>query len=73
MASCAVWLQYAEEATLGTFWGNHELREHSLDHQPILQTVFIVIIGLGHYYTVRMTRIMVQDMRAENIAGAAGP
>ena len=54
-------------------WSNHGPREqHSLDPEPILQTVFIVIIGLGYYYTVRTTRIMVQDMRAENIAGAAG-
>jgi hypothetical protein len=31
---------------------------------PILQTVFIAVIGLGYYYTVRATWATVQEMRA---------
>jgi hypothetical protein len=40
---------------------------------PILQTIFIGVIGLGYYFTVRATRATVAEMRAEHTAGAAGP
>ena len=40
---------------------------------PILQTVFIAIIGLGYYYTVKATRATVQEMRAEHAAGGGRP
>ena len=39
---------------------------------PILQTVFIAVIGLGYYYTVRATWATVQEMRAEHAAGEDG-
>ena len=39
---------------------------------PILQTVFIAVIGLGYYYTVRATWATVAEMRAEHAAGEAG-
>jgi hypothetical protein len=35
---------------------------------PILQTVFIAVIGLGYYFTVRATWATVQEMRAEHAA-----
>jgi hypothetical protein len=40
---------------------------------PILQTVFIVVIGLGYYYTIRATQTMVQEMRTEHTAGGGRP
>jgi hypothetical protein len=40
---------------------------------PILQTVFIAVIGLGYYYTVRATWATVQEMRAEHAAGGGRP
>ena len=40
---------------------------------PILQTVFIVVIGLGYYFTVRATRATVGEMRAEHAAGGGRP
>ena len=40
---------------------------------PVLQTVFIVVIGLGYYYTVRATWATVQEMRAEHAAGGGRP
>lgn len=40
---------------------------------PILQTVFIAVIGLGYYFTVKATRETVEEMRAEHTAGEAGP
>jgi hypothetical protein len=40
---------------------------------PILQTVFIVVIGLGYYYTIRATQTMVREMRTEHIAGGGRP
>lgn len=40
---------------------------------PILQTVFIVVIGLGYYFTVRTTQTMVQEMRDEHLAGGGRP
>jgi hypothetical protein len=40
---------------------------------PILQSVFIAVIGLGYYYTVRATRATVQEMRAEHAAGGGRP
>jgi hypothetical protein len=39
---------------------------------PILQTVFIAVIGLGYYYTVRATWATAGEMRAEHAAGEAG-
>ena len=30
---------------------------------PILQVIFIAVIGLGYYYSIRVTRTMVQEMR----------
>lgn len=40
---------------------------------PILQTIFIVVIGLGYYYTVRATWATVAEMRAEHTAGGGRP
>jgi hypothetical protein len=40
---------------------------------PILQTVFIAVIGLGYYYTVRATWATVGEMRAEHAAGGGRP
>ncbi len=40
---------------------------------PILQTVFIAVIGLGYYYTVRATWATVEEMRAEHAAGGGRP
>lgn len=40
---------------------------------PILQTVFIAVIGIGYYYTVRATRATVEEMRAEHTAGGGRP
>jgi hypothetical protein len=40
---------------------------------PILQTVFIAVIGLGYYYTVRATQATVTEMRAEHTAGGGRP
>jgi hypothetical protein len=40
---------------------------------PILQTIFIAVIGLGYYYTVRATQETVQEMRAEHAAGGGRP
>jgi hypothetical protein len=40
---------------------------------PILQTVFIAVIGLGYYFTVRATWATVQEMRAEHAAGGGRP
>lgn len=40
---------------------------------PILQTVFIVVIGFGYYFTVRTTQAMVREMREEHTAGGGRP
>jgi hypothetical protein len=40
---------------------------------PILQTIFIAVIGLGYYYTVRATWATVAEMRAEHAAGGGRP
>ena len=40
---------------------------------PILQTIFIGVIGLGYYFTVRATRATVAEMRAEHTAGGGRP
>ena len=40
---------------------------------PILQTVFIVVIGFGYYFTIRATRATVVEMRAEHAAGGGRP
>jgi hypothetical protein len=40
---------------------------------PILQTVFIVVIGLGYYYSIRATQTMVMEMREEHTAGGGRP
>jgi hypothetical protein len=40
---------------------------------PILQTVFIAVIGLGYYYTIRATWATVAEMRAEHAAGGGRP
>ena len=40
---------------------------------PVLQTVFIVVIGLGYYHFIRVTQTMVQEMREEHTAGGGRP
>jgi len=40
---------------------------------PVLQTVFIVVIGLGYYYSIRATQTMVMEMREEHTAGGGRP
>ena len=40
---------------------------------PILQTIFIAVIGVGYYFTVRATWATVQEMRAEHAAGGGRP
>jgi hypothetical protein len=40
---------------------------------PILQTIFIAVIELGYYYTVRATWATVGQMRAEHAAGGGRP
>ena len=40
---------------------------------PILQTVFIAVIGLGYYFSVRATWATVAEMRAEHTAGGGRP
>lgn len=40
---------------------------------PILQTVFIAVIGLGYYFTVKATRETVEEMRAEHTSGGGRP
>ncbi|MDP8940857.1 MAG: hypothetical protein M3N10_11315 [Actinomycetota bacterium] len=40
---------------------------------PILQTIFIVVIGLGYYFSIKMTQTMVQEMRDEHMAGGGRP
>jgi hypothetical protein len=40
---------------------------------PILQTVFIAVIGLGYYFSVRATWATVGEMRAEHAAGGGRP
>ena len=40
---------------------------------PILQTIFIAVIGLGYYFTVRATQATVAEMRAEHTAGGGRP
>jgi hypothetical protein len=40
---------------------------------PVLQTVFIVVIGLGYFYTIRATQTMIKEMRTEHTAGGGRP
>jgi hypothetical protein len=40
---------------------------------PILQTIFIAVIGLGYFYTIRATWATVGEMRAEHAAGGGRP
>ena len=40
---------------------------------PLLQTVFIVVIGLGYYYSIRTTKRMVQEMVEQHTAGGGRP
>ena len=40
---------------------------------PVLQTVFIVVIGLGYYYSIKATQTMVMEMREEHTAGGGRP
>jgi len=40
---------------------------------PILQTVFILVIGLGYYYSIKATQTMVMEMREEHTAGGGRP
>ena len=50
-----------------------DLKTISQIANPILQTLFIAVIGLGYYYTVRATRATVAEMRAEHAAGGGRP
>ena len=36
---------------------------------PIIQTVFIVVIGLGYYYTTKAIRSQVEEMARETTTG----
>src|SRR3954470_5498630 len=40
---------------------------------PILQLIFIVVIGFGYYFSVRSTQRMVQEMTEEHTAGGGRP
>jgi len=40
---------------------------------PILQTVFISVIRLGYYFTLRATWATVGEIRAEHAAGGGRP
>ncbi len=40
---------------------------------PVLQTIFIVVIGFGYYFSIRATQEMVQEMRTEHTAGGGRP
>ncbi len=40
---------------------------------PILQTIFIVVIGIGYYFSIRATRKMVQEMVELHTAGGGRP
>ena len=40
---------------------------------PLLQLVFIVVIGLGYYFSVRATKRMVEEMREEHQVGGGRP
>jgi hypothetical protein len=40
---------------------------------PILQLAFIVVIGLGYYFSVRATKRMVEEMREEHQVGGGRP
>jgi hypothetical protein len=40
---------------------------------PILQLIFIVVIGLGYYFSVRSTQRLVQEMTEEHQAGGGRP
>jgi len=36
---------------------------------PIIQTIFVVIIGLGYYFTIRTNQRMVEEMSEERTTG----
>ncbi len=40
---------------------------------PVLQTVFIMVIGLGYYYSIKAPQTMVMEMREEHTAGGGRP
>ncbi len=40
---------------------------------PLLQLIFIAVIGLGYYFSVRATKRMVEEMREEHQAGGGRP
>jgi hypothetical protein len=40
---------------------------------PILQLIFIVVIGLGYYFSVRSTQRLVQEITEEHTAGGGRP
>src|SRR5919199_3621060 len=40
---------------------------------PLLQLIFIVVIGLGYYFSVRATQRMVEEMREEHQVGGGRP
>ena len=40
---------------------------------PLLQLIFIVVIGLGYYFSVRATKRMVEEMREEHQVGGGRP
>src|ERR671932_111818 len=40
---------------------------------PLLQLVFIGVIGFGYYFSVRATKRMVEEMREEHQVGGGRP
>jgi hypothetical protein len=53
--------------------GNMNLVTAAQIAAPILQTVFIVGIELGYYYSIRVTQNMIQEMSEEHTAGGGRP
>jgi preprotein translocase subunit YajC len=40
---------------------------------PFIQTVFIVVMGLGYFFTIRNLRSQVQEMNQARTPPGAGP